>query len=203
MRYIVYGLVDPRTNLVRYVGRSSSGLRRPKIHLCPSNLRGQSHKERWLREVIAQGLRPGIRILRECESFHEAETSEVEEIRRLRAEGVKLTNATEGGKGKPLGQTPTAEVRRKIAAKLTGRKYGSRAAIRGENHPFRRLDEQDVLFIRERRQAGATQQLLADFFGVSQTAIFRICSGAAWRHVGGPIGKYIHNIKTPKTVRVP
>lgn len=31
-RFLIYGLVDPRTNEVRYVGRSSSGLVRPKHH---------------------------------------------------------------------------------------------------------------------------------------------------------------------------
>jgi hypothetical protein len=32
MKYLIYGLVDPRDNLVKYVGKSSKGLIRPKQH---------------------------------------------------------------------------------------------------------------------------------------------------------------------------
>ena len=43
---IIYGLVDPNLNKIRYVGRSSSGLWRPNAHRYPSRLsRGQTHCE--------------------------------------------------------------------------------------------------------------------------------------------------------------
>jgi hypothetical protein len=35
---IIYGLVDPNLNKIRYVGRSSSGLWRPNAHRYPSRL---------------------------------------------------------------------------------------------------------------------------------------------------------------------
>lgn len=37
-RHLIYALVDSQTQEVRYVGRSSSGLARPKAHMYPCNL---------------------------------------------------------------------------------------------------------------------------------------------------------------------
>lgn len=193
--FIIYGLVDPRTEEVRYIGKSSRGMTRPWLHLCPSNLRGESHKERWIRAVMADGLKPKIVVLQRCASVDELDAAEEQVITDFRSRGAALTNATPGGKGKPLGCASSEETRKKISAALTGRRYGSRERIRGENHPKRRFDENDVIFVRELRMKGATQQMLADFFGVSQACIFSVCSGKTWRHVGGPVGKFIHNVK--------
>lgn len=35
-KFLIYGLTDPITDELRYIGRSSSGLNRPRQHLAPS-----------------------------------------------------------------------------------------------------------------------------------------------------------------------
>jgi hypothetical protein len=54
-RFVVYGLIDPTTKLVRYVGKSSSGMTRVKAHRCvyPSD---RTYRANWLRSLKADGL---------------------------------------------------------------------------------------------------------------------------------------------------
>ena len=53
--------------------------------------------------------------------------------------------------------------------------------------PSARLTPEEVLEIRERRDAGAPQALLAEQYGVSPAAISAIVRGLRWAHLGGPI----------------
>ena len=54
---------------------------------------------------------------------------------------------------------------------------------RGEKNPKAKLTGKDIKIIRQRREAGATQQALADRFGVSQNAISQILRGNRWQSV--------------------
>ena len=38
-KFLIYGLVDPRDGQLRYVGKSTSGLRRPRSHWYPRVIR--------------------------------------------------------------------------------------------------------------------------------------------------------------------
>jgi hypothetical protein len=151
---LIYGLVDPRSNEVRYIGRSSSGMARPRQHICPSRLEKKSHKNHWIKSLLALGLKPTIQILHEFQDdAHEAElnSSEVYFIQRYRALGADLTNATDGGEGatgyiptpealekrrKAMGKwKPTQEQRKRLSASLMGRKVSeeTRAKIAASN----------------------------------------------------------------------
>lgn len=61
--------------------------------------------------------------------------------------------------------------------------------FRGEMNGFSKLTEAQVIAIRIEYAAGATQQQLADKYGVNQTLIGFIVRGISWKHVGGPISK--------------
>lgn len=53
---LIYGLVDPRTSELRYIGRSSSGLTRPKQHTAPAALaKDVARKGNWLRQLVRAG----------------------------------------------------------------------------------------------------------------------------------------------------
>jgi hypothetical protein len=56
-RYIVYALIDPRSKLIRYVGKSSSGLHRAREFHWHGKVAG------WMRELANLGLKPEIAIL--------------------------------------------------------------------------------------------------------------------------------------------
>jgi hypothetical protein len=59
----VYGLVDPRTNQVRYVGASIDPWRRRSEHLSEARSASQSAKALWLRDLLATGGQPQVLIL--------------------------------------------------------------------------------------------------------------------------------------------
>jgi hypothetical protein len=97
MTYI-YALVDPRTCRYRYVGKADNPKLRLQRHLQPKKLSGNTHKESWLRDLIAAGNLPTLKIL-ECVKKTEWEVAEKYWIAYFRAYGEDLTNGTLGGDG--------------------------------------------------------------------------------------------------------
>jgi len=57
---------------------------------------------------------------------------------------------------------------------------------RGEAHSTARLTEAEVASVFQMRQAGLSQQAIADHFGVAQTTISAICRRATWSHLAAP-----------------
>lgn len=91
---IVYILIDPHTNRIRYVGKTSQTLKqRLSNHLAPARLKKNSPKNVWLRSLKAK---PIIAVLEECEK-KDAEAAEIMWIRLLKLAGNNLTNGTIGG----------------------------------------------------------------------------------------------------------
>lgn len=66
-------------------------------------------------------------------------------------------------------------------------KVRSGRQARGESHPCARLTERNVIDIREKRAAGASIDALAEEFGLRHPHVSLICTGARWKHAGGPI----------------
>lgn len=129
-RCIIYGLVDPRTMMVWYVGLSSSGLRRPGDHGKTWALRDdRSRKAKWIRELRDQGLNYRVAVLQESSK------DELNELERWwigygRLSRWPLTNLTDGGEGNQ-GWIPNGETREKWSAQRRGRVVSpeTRAAI--------------------------------------------------------------------------
>lgn len=114
--YIVYGLVDPRTLGVEYIGQSSSGVARARVHRTPTSLRYGNTKNVWLRELFAAGLDYDIVTLgsvknpkapgtlcwwREGCNTTALNDLEIWHIAMGRAMGWTLKNSTNGGEGNP------------------------------------------------------------------------------------------------------
>lgn len=121
-RHLIYGLVDPRDARVFYVGRSCSGLKRPRQHWRPAHLAKWAHLHvaRKIRQILAAGELPGVLVLERCAGADDLNDAEVRWIAHYRAAGVRLTNLTDGGGG-TSGWVPSAEWRRKVAAANTGK----------------------------------------------------------------------------------
>lgn len=115
--YLIYALIDPRTDLVRYIGKSCKGLHRAKSHTYESNLSidPNSRKVGWIRELQSLGMKYRIAVLDMLPEPTGLDELERYWISRGRAEGWPLLNITGGGEGL-LGVPKTAEVRRKIGA---------------------------------------------------------------------------------------
>jgi hypothetical protein len=126
---IVYGLVDPRTKEVRYVGRSSSWMTRPAQHRRDARKpEGDSEKLRWIRELLALGLDYEVIVLEMCQDIQALMDAE----RRWILEGWSkwpLLNKKDGPSGATI---VSAETREKIAATKRGK---PRPDLKGKPNP--------------------------------------------------------------------
>lgn len=118
--FCVYGLIDPITKELRYIGYSSNYLERYKEHLLPSNLKKKTHKAYWLTSLVKRSLTPQIIILEEAASEADALEKEIELIAYYRYIGCSLTNGTLGGDGR-YGFVTSEDVKRKISASMKGK----------------------------------------------------------------------------------
>lgn len=175
--FIVYGLIDPRTKLIRYIGKSCNGLSRPKK--VSVYLRGRSYCKNWIRELCDLGLSYEIIVLSECDSDPLLLTEEIWWIAYGRACGWPLTNLTSGGEGAAgvkqsvdnrrkkseaaLGRSVPLSVRERISATLTGRT----------------LPASQVIKMRERRASIDTRTLMSA--GIRRSWIHRHAERQQWR----------------------
>lgn len=158
-RAFIYGLIDPATREVRYVGQTSQGMKRPTDHSRPHVLALRpSHRSNWIKSLLAAGLRPEIEIL-EIVAAEDLNQAEEFWIGYLRFVGARLTNHTSGGDGvrghrwsveqkarvagKQRGKIISAETRAKISAANTGRKHSPETRMRmAERHRGKTLSEE-------------------------------------------------------------
>lgn len=115
---LIYGLVDPRTLLVRYVGQSARGLARPRDHRGPA--RDNTRRSTWIKSLRALGLNFEIVVLEQ--GCVDLDASERWWIAYGRASGWALTNHTDGGDG-CKGRTSTDETRARLSEALRGRVF--------------------------------------------------------------------------------
>jgi hypothetical protein len=114
----IYGLVDPRTQEIRYIGKSI----RPKERLMnhcnepPSNC----HRSHWIQELKRLGIKPDMIFLESVSGEWPWQESEKWWIKHGRDNGWPLTNNTDGGDGVE-GLPP--ETQAKIKAAWKGRKH--------------------------------------------------------------------------------
>jgi len=120
---LIYALRDPRTKRVRYVGKSSKGIKRARRHLCPAIRIRPYHIYNWIRKLLSLGLKPTISVL-EILPYNSTDDRlsqrERHWIRKLRAQGAKLTNSTTGGEG-TRGFKHSLKSRRRMSAAKKGK----------------------------------------------------------------------------------
>jgi hypothetical protein len=114
----IYGLVDPETEQIRYIGKSIRPAERLENHINepPSNC----HRSHWLQKLKRAGLRPGIVIIESVVGAWPWQESERFWIAYGRKQGWPLTNNTSGGDGV---QDLAPEARARIVAAGRGRKH--------------------------------------------------------------------------------
>lgn len=121
-RFIIYFLIDPRTNEVRYVGKSTKGRQRYKDHIrsFESKREEHFHKSRWMKELKNLNLQPIFELVEIYKTKEELSEAEQFYISYLRFLGVNLTNLTDGGEG-TIGYKHTETTKDKIREKALER----------------------------------------------------------------------------------
>lgn len=129
----IYTLTDPRTERVRYVGVTFRGKQRFNEHISRAVTGGKTHRDCWIRSVIAVGMRPVYQIVEagKGEGWQDAERRWITHYRQTE----DLVNHTDGGDGTP-GCIPTPELRQKWSKMRAGVPYapGRKSAMLGQHH---------------------------------------------------------------------
>lgn len=116
MDLLIYGLRDPRTQEIRYVGSSKRGLARPRVHAGLARRGEPGHKANWIRSLQADGLSYEIVVLERVQTVADLTSAEMRWIALGKSAGT-LTNLTDGGDGV---LNPSLESRQSRAEKLRG-----------------------------------------------------------------------------------
>lgn len=123
MEYLIYTLSDPKTDELRYVGKTSMSLEeRLKHHIWPSSLKEKTYRANWISSLMAKGLKPKIELLEEHKTQSELDEAEIFYIEYFRAIGFRLVNTSNGGDGWSKGQKRGAmsdegKLKRSLSAK--------------------------------------------------------------------------------------
>ena len=94
-RYLVYGLIDPRSTMIRYVGQSSIGMTRPRKHK-RKPISDTSHCANWIRSLQRISLEFAIVVLEVCLTKEQLNGAEHWWVIYGRLSGWPLTNMTAG-----------------------------------------------------------------------------------------------------------
>lgn len=117
----IYGLFDPETLEIRYVGKAVDPDGRLYRHLYYSETE-DFPKARWIRKLKAAGKEPRMQILEKVPDFIWACT-EIKWIAYFKSQGARLLNIDEGGAGWGLGQKHTEATKSKMSKAAKARIY--------------------------------------------------------------------------------
>lgn len=204
----IYALIDPRSNEIRYIGKSI----RPKERLWNHYQdKCQCHRTHWLAELKRDGFMATIKILQTLPDNSDWQKCERRWILKGKSLGWPLTNNTEGGDG--TSGLPE-ETRMRMALTWKGRKHRPDsllkigAASKGRKHSdaskermriimtgrkiewvdrvrdsMQKLSIPQVIEIKARLERHENQYSIAKEFGVHQGTISNIKRGISYAHV--------------------
>ena len=207
----IYGLFEPATGALRYIGKSD----RPRDRFANQlNERSNTHRCNWIQSLVESGEKPIQRILEHVPVGDGWQSVERAYIRGALAAGCRLVNGTAGGDG-VVGLGPVA--RERIRSAWIGRKHSEEskrrigAASRGRLHtdeykqymrdlmrqreftPTHRqrlreanqkLTAQQVQDIRARLRAGERQASIAADYGINKGSVSNINRGVTYSGIG-------------------
>jgi len=97
MKTFIYGLIDPNTKIIRYIGKSDMPKTRLSNHIQTSK-KSKTHKSNWINSLIKNKQKPIIIILEEVKKEN-WEEREIYWIQKYKDDGYDVTNFTSGGEG--------------------------------------------------------------------------------------------------------
>lgn len=192
----IYGLRDPETMQIRYIGKTNDMHRRWLNHLCEKS---KTHRYYWIRSLDRRGLRPEMITLEEIrgnDSLSDWPWQESE--RRWIAYGIRsgwpLVNMTSGGDGvsdcakKPRKYSGDEHwTRKKPECVARGERNGAarhpELTLRGSQCPSSKLTEGQVREIRRMSASGVSNRALGIQFNVGHRNVWHIVKGKTWKHV--------------------
>lgn len=202
----IYGLADPTTGQLRYVGKTTKPRRRLDEHIADARRGVNRPSSHWIRSLLKKGQRPEIFEIEECGAGTDWEEAEQFWIAYFRSIGCRLLNLSIGGGSGSLGWRATAEqrarrslatrgrivsadTRRRIGLANTGRPHTERQrrlnseAKRGEKSTKAKIKATDVPVIRSLIASGYSGAQVGSLYGITKQAADAIFHRESWRHV--------------------
>lgn len=99
-QFVVYGLYDPETDALRYIGCSTNVELRQKNHWTEKT---GSKKSDWIQQLKSKGLTPKLVVLESFDSSEAMKNGEKRLISHFKSLGHDLLNHRDGGGGHTLG----------------------------------------------------------------------------------------------------
>lgn len=173
----IYGLFDPETKELRYIGKTQARLSsRLAHHIWRAS---NTHKKQWILKLLRSGQKPEIDIIEECETNEELIKAEMHHIAQFKSIGCRLVNHTEGGEG-CIGYKHGPEAKRKMSERLKGRS----SPMKGKGHLLETklkitmtktgLALEQIYKIKDEYVSGLDSRTVALRHNVSQTCILSI-----------------------------
>jgi hypothetical protein len=113
---VIYGLFDATG--IRYVGKTCMPIHKRLLsHVATAALNYNSHKNNWIKKLLASGIRPEIRVLEtipaaQSQNWPAREQAWISFGRRI---GWNLTNGSSGGDAGGRGKQHSEETKRKMS----------------------------------------------------------------------------------------
>jgi hypothetical protein len=106
----IYGLVDPRTDQIRYVGKADRPMERLRHHFAEARKGNRDRKSRWIASLLRLDMRPRLTIIEYCavDVWEERERFWISHYNLLHP---NMVNADDGGRA----AKPSIESRRKMS----------------------------------------------------------------------------------------
>lgn len=92
----VYHLVDPITKIVRYVGKTATPSARLRAHIKDAEASDNTDKKRWIRSLLAKGLKP---IMISVATFADEPSARIRESAECRKHLATIYNIHDPAKG--------------------------------------------------------------------------------------------------------
>ena len=171
----IYGLQDPFTGLIRYVGKTSRTNLNIRLseHICHANRLTNGHFANWLKKCIREGKRPKIVTLETCteDTWAEREKAWIKHYKKT------LTNILEGGKEpfqRKIGWHHSEETKRRMSEAQKGKPKNYKCGGDGKasRKPViqRNLRGQAIKIWESAKEA-------ADAIGIDPSAVTCSCKG--------------------------
>lgn len=116
----IYIIKHPDTLEIRYVGQTTVGKKRFKLHLDHAKCLHKTPIQRFIKSLLDQGKKPVFAVLERC-TLSNIDEREMHWITYFNKTGIRLLNLTRGGEG-AKGRTVSEETRHKMREAAKGRK---------------------------------------------------------------------------------
>lgn len=149
--YIVYALLDPETNVIRYVGKTTYTLnKRFNNHISTAKTtKVKSKVLNWIRKLQKKNLKPIIMELEQFNNEIDLNNAEIFYISYFRFLTTNLLNLTDGGDG-VTGFNVSKQTRNKISNSKLGKKLTEDTKLKQSNSRKKYLNSQ--LYLNNKNQ---------------------------------------------------